>query len=285
MRIGDILRLATNESNTEFTTRNENINALSVHLSKVLKFHHRLDRNNRQNQHRWLRCLNFKYSSHYVYAVYIICKVLFLLNVVLQLYLLYKFLFSSADISHFGVWRDIFSGNSTWRESGHFPRVIWCDFDVRDVGQSQNYSMQCVLSLNIFTEKVFLILSAWYLILFSITAINLIHWIYLIVDPNSSQRFISNHLEMSANWTSVGRSAEEIIELRLQMKKFVRKYLNTDGVFVLTLIAEHADVVFSTDLIYKIWEAHNTIDQQARAIGIENRANGHLRDGQALCLL
>jgi hypothetical protein len=42
MKVGEILRLATNDANGDPATRAENINSLCVHLQKVLKFHHRL---------------------------------------------------------------------------------------------------------------------------------------------------------------------------------------------------------------------------------------------------
>lgn len=43
MKVGEILRLATNEANSDPATREENINSLCVHLQKVLRFHHRLN--------------------------------------------------------------------------------------------------------------------------------------------------------------------------------------------------------------------------------------------------
>lgn len=42
MRVGEVLRLATNEANSEPATRSSNIYALCVHLQGALKFHSRL---------------------------------------------------------------------------------------------------------------------------------------------------------------------------------------------------------------------------------------------------
>ena len=42
MKVGEILRLSMNDSNTDTAVRNENIVALCYNLQRVLKFHQRL---------------------------------------------------------------------------------------------------------------------------------------------------------------------------------------------------------------------------------------------------
>lgn len=42
MRVGEVLRLATNEANSDPATRSSNIYALCVHLQGALRFHYRL---------------------------------------------------------------------------------------------------------------------------------------------------------------------------------------------------------------------------------------------------
>lgn len=65
------------------------------------------------------------------------------------------------------------------------------------MGQSVNHTVQCVLVLNIFTEKAFVLLSAWYVILAALTLSNLTSWCFGYISKASAEHFIFNHLEMS----------------------------------------------------------------------------------------
>lgn len=38
--------------------------------------------------------------------------------------------------------RDVM-GSRQWQKSGVFPRVTWCDFEIRTVGGPQSYSIMC----------------------------------------------------------------------------------------------------------------------------------------------
>ncbi|CCD65171.1 Innexin-17 [Caenorhabditis elegans] len=46
------------------------------------------------------------------------------------------------------ITKDILQGRQ-WQESGSFPRVTFCDFQVRELGYVNNWSLQCVLMVNI----------------------------------------------------------------------------------------------------------------------------------------
>lgn len=65
------------------------------------------------------------------------------------------------------------------------------------MGQSQNHTIQCVLLLNVLTEKVFIVLWAWYVVLATLTICNFTSWTFSYINPRSAEHFIFNHLEMS----------------------------------------------------------------------------------------
>ncbi|KAE9415961.1 hypothetical protein Angca_005388, partial [Angiostrongylus cantonensis] len=267
MRVGEILRLATDEHNTVPEIRKENIKALCIHLQGALRFQKRLKMKN-LSPHKVLRCLNVKYSTYYVTFIYIIAKLAFLVNVGLQTKLLNQCLLPRYFSNQFGfeAWQSLWNGNETWKDNGLFPRVTLCDFEVREMGNIQTHTVQCVLLINVFTEKIFIVLWAWYVFLGTLTACNLVSWMFAMFSDTSKEHFIINHLEMCETPFD-----KESASNRKQVDCFMDKYLGLDGVFLLRLMAQHADVVFITELIGALWLSHCDIEEQRRTLKQMNR--------------
>lgn len=266
MRVGEIIRLTTNDSNTDPKIRSQNIQALCHHLQRVLKFHYRL-KTRHLKPHKIIRLLNIKYSSYYVFLIYMVGKMLFLVNAVCQFCLMNKFLLPpDVHFSAYEVWSDIFSGNTSWKESGIFPRITLCDISIRASGQERKYTSQCVLMINIFTEKIFVTLWAWYMILGSWTLINMTNWFFSVMTSFSAEHFIYKHLEMSGQELFMSENKKDSSEIHIYLRRFINKYLQADGVFILWLIAQHSDILFITDLIYQMWESHYKIERRRESL-------------------
>ncbi|CCD61803.1 Innexin-7 [Caenorhabditis elegans] len=262
MQVGEILRVASDENNAVPLVKKANIDALCIHLRGVLRFQKRL-KLKKIVPHKILRFLNIKYSAYYVTFIYFVAKVAFLLNVILQSKLLNKYMLPHDRQQNFGfdMWKTIFygstNGNETWRENGVFPRVTLCDFETRDMGNVQMHTVQCVLLLNLFTEKIFVFLWAWYILLTAFTVGNLFSWLFAVFNETYNEHFILNHLEMCETPFD-----KDDLKNREHVTRFITLYLGTDGLFLLQLIAQHADVVFTTELIAALFKTYIEIEAQ-----------------------
>lgn len=138
--------------------------------------------------------------------------------------------------------------------------------------------------INIFTEKIFVTLWAWYMILGSWTLINMTNWFFSVMSSFSAEHFIYKHLEMSGeelfmsenkkdssgyshhNWYNLWFRKWCCLEIHIYLRRFINKYLQADGVFILWLIAQHSDILFITDLIYQMWESHYKIERRRESL-------------------
>uniref|UniRef100_A0A0K0FWR7 Innexin n=1 Tax=Strongyloides venezuelensis TaxID=75913 RepID=A0A0K0FWR7_STRVS len=257
MRVGEILRISTDPVNSNPDARKSNVESLSIHLQGALKFHKRL-KNRNLVPHKICRILNLKYAGYYVTLIYFAAKIGFLMNNIFQLHLLQKYLIpDAAEAFGYDALIKLLDSNITWKDHGIFPRVSICDFEVREMGQRQRHTVQCVLVINVFTEKIFIILWFWFSILFAVTISNIFTWIFSLYNETSRSHFIINNLIMA----DVQRDSKSD-DFSRKVKKFVHYYLGWDGVFVLRLIAQHADVVLTVDLISHLWEVFINIEKR-----------------------
>ncbi|KJH48425.1 Innexin [Dictyocaulus viviparus] len=116
---------------------------------------------------------------------------------------------------------DLLRGDD-WQVTGHFPRVTHCDFNRRRPASVQLDTVLCVLTLNIYYEKLFIFLWFWLLFVAIVSIINSIYWILCLFISTKARRIITDYLATDPN-TQPGRlSTEQFFML-----------LGKDGLFVL----------------------------------------------------
>ncbi|CAP38934.1 Protein CBR-INX-6 [Caenorhabditis briggsae] len=116
------------------------------------------------------------------------------INAWIQFYILTKLL----DSPLYSAWGpsilgDLIQGND-WQTTGHFPRVVHCDFNTRRPASVQLDTVLCVLTLNIYYEKLFIFLWFWLVFVAIVSTINSMRWIYYLCNTSKAQKTIRNYL-------------------------------------------------------------------------------------------
>ena len=246
INVHGILQMACNEHNIEPENRARTVHILARHVDDALRYQR--DFGNKQRPvYLWAFVRLGKYYGAYVTLLYCFAKFLYLSNVLGQFFLLNRFL-ETDDYPLFGahvLW-DLLRGME-WKDSGKFPRTTLCDFEIRVLGNIHRHTVQCVLVINMFTEKIFVFLWLWFLFLTICTLSNLIFWVTTLVAPKLRRRFIHKYLELSDYPPT--DSAKD----RKLLNRFVVNFLRPDGVFILRMIAAHSGTVLCTELTNTLW--------------------------------
>ena len=217
------------------------------------------------------RVLNFmkplKGVRHFAFH-YIFLKVLNLLNVVLQMFLLHfifgnRFFFYGIDF-----FTSLLHNKNPFFLTSQFPIITFCDFYVyQNLRKIYYNAAQCVLPINVLIEKFFLIIWFWYYLLIILTVINIFVWLFEIA-PGRKVEFlikylnIRMHMERSRRQTGGAlkqasvRKHDELID-REHVKEFYWEYCGNDGVIMLHLIKSVAGGLIFMDLLSLLWVDYN----------------------------
>ncbi|OAF68387.1 hypothetical protein A3Q56_03864 [Intoshia linei] len=195
-------------------------------------------------------------KGNFIFSMVILTKLLYIGNVVGQLFFMEKFL--GSNFLNYGV--DVFQqvwNENMWTGSQRFPRVTMCDFLIRRLGNVQRYTVQCALSINIFNEIIYLCLWYWFIIIIFFSIFKLVIWITKILIPNSRTRYISKLV----NYKLDGKDGKFFKKFNFP-KKFKKssneiilftEYLGMDGCYIIKLIEENTNVSCCVDLTYKLF--------------------------------
>ena len=141
------------------------------------------------NKNSWI------FKGFYLSIFYMLIKILRLLNLFLQFYLLVIFIGDGYWSWGLSALKTIKEGNG-WKDSTLFPRVTFCDFKVHQLANDHNYTVQCVLMINMFNEKIYLFIWFW-LVLLMIAAVvdiiyNFINILFIPYGKMSTNKRITN---------------------------------------------------------------------------------------------
>ncbi|KAL4239890.1 hypothetical protein ACF0H5_000690 [Mactra antiquata] len=199
----------------------------------------------RQKLSRLCFCFNRREGT-YLTGLYILVKLLYVANVISQFFILDAFLGG-----FFSLWGleaiYILAKEHSLMESRRFPRATLCDLKWRQMQNIQPHTVQCVLPINLWNEKIFLFLWYWLVLVSAATGLSFITWIWKSLFRKSRETFVKKYLKCSSR-----------IQTPMD-KKLARKfasYLRDDGVFVIRMIQKNSNDILMTDLITRLWDIY-----------------------------
>lgn len=179
--------------------------------------------------------------------LYLLVKLLYIFNVLLQFLLLDVLL--TTQFEAYGL--DVMGGavsDTDWTETPRvpFPRVTLCDFNIRRLGNVHRYTVQCALPINLYNEKIFLFLWFWLIFVCLVNLVDFVMWLLRSFMPGDRQRYIQEHLRYGRRLNST--------EEHQASTQFVHSYLKRDGVFLLRLIGHNTNKITVNELIISLWD-------------------------------
>ncbi|ELT87275.1 hypothetical protein CAPTEDRAFT_93311 [Capitella teleta] len=194
------------------------------------------------------------FYGNFLMVCYMITKLLYLVNSIVQLYVLDYFLGTDFHMYGIEVLRKLYQGED-WSISSRFPRVTMCDFRIRHMNQLHRYVVQCVLPINLFNEKIFIFVWFWLCFLAMCTIISFLKWSWK-----------SFYWPGQVNWVKRQLRPMENVKLqRSTLRHFTENYLKRDGMFLLRLIGANLGNVAAGEVICGLWNNHSTEMRYDRA--------------------
>ena len=197
-------------------------------------------------------------SGYYISALYMFVKLLYVLNVCGQFFLLNTFMGPDYNIFGFQVIRDLMQGKNFW-ESPRFPRVTMCDFVIRTLGENNHRNtIQCTLPINLFNEKIFIFIWFWLFMVAAMSVYTLFTWLFTFTS-SSRLSFIKRYLKVNdrlgyvSHHGSTTSSSSHLIDGKI-LDAFLFEYLKHDGVFLLRIVKKNTNDIVTGELVCALWD-------------------------------
>lgn len=129
-----------------------------------------------------------------------------------------------------------------------FPRETLCDFSVRQMQNVHKYTVQCVLPINMWSEKVFMVLWFWIVLLILLNIYNYQYWFRKLLLPHNRQAFISKHLAIFSK--DVNKTRPKSI------RNFTLNFLNHDSLLVLRILEMSAGNRYANVVVRNLWNEY-----------------------------
>jgi len=225
-------------------------------------------------------CMYGKFQGNYFMMVYLLTKILYVVNSIGQLSLLNEML----GIKYYRYGLELLQKlilliqnqplQQSYRQQGglskYFPKVTLCDFEVREPNHlynSHRYTVECVLPNNLLFEQLFTFLFFWYTMIVILNLISLLTWSYSFIRPvrikyvtTRLKLLLIRHLRKSLNTNDETTSStiqdDSLLYRDDSHLDFARNYLKCDGIFVLRLLETNTSDFVVTHVIEELFNSY-----------------------------
>ncbi|CAF0862236.1 unnamed protein product [Didymodactylos carnosus] len=249
--------LSMDQLNSE--TREKSVRSLAKHIDKALAYHREYEYGFmykiRRSITSILCCTLGRTSGNYLACVYIFVKFLYIANAIGQLFLLNLFMGKDFNMYGINVLNQWLHGNEMDAVE-RFPRITMCKFKIRTLGDNiQPYDVQCLLPINIYNEKIFLLIWFWLAFVAAASTYGLIKWLYYFTSK-SRRDFIQRFLR--ANDIHYNDSLNQTLNSHPSPAKrlddFINNYCRQDGILLLRIIKKNTNNVIAGEVICALWD-------------------------------
>lgn len=263
VNIDRLVELAENTQLGKPEEREKTIVQVAKYLDIWLKTHHYYHFNlivRMRQKFGNIFCFWFaKREGKFLIGFYLFVKMLYAANVVFQFFILNKFLAMNYTVYGYDVIKMLVT-EGEFADAYRFPRITLCDFEIRQLENIQRYTVQCVLPINLFNEKIFIFLWFWYLIVAVVSCWSYLSWLIHSLISHNRSHYVKKYLK-------IHDSLKNEADAKLA-KKFANEYLKDDGVFVLQVVGKNTSELVVTDLVNNLWNLYKT-NQEAVAANSE----------------
>ena len=227
--------------------------ARHIHIALSLKYDNDVDESlsklSRINIARRLPC--GRRHGNWLFIVYMFVKVVYLVNIIGQLFLLNNFFGFQYHQWGFEFLRKFLTGDEDYsRIDKAFPRVTFCDFRIRNLADNiHQHSVQCALPINLFNEKFFICLWFWLIILAVATFVNFLYWLK-VTFVGYRKRTMAKYLR-SHNKLGTGEKDLDIFNT------FITEYCHLDGAFIIEIIRRNSNYITTSEIIVALWSRYH----------------------------
>jgi hypothetical protein len=268
-----ITKMVTDMDQMDGEKREKAVRSLAKHIDKALAYHREYEHGFMYNVRRRvgsiLCCTMGRHSGNYLAFTYVCVKLLYIANAIGQLFLLNVFMgrgFSLIGIETIQRWMNGQDMDAVER----FPRITMCKFIIRTLGDNiQPFDVQCLLPINIYNEKIFLLIWFWLAFIAAASIYGLIKWLYYFTI-NARLNFVSRFLKAneiryySSSLSTTGISSTIDPDDQTPIKRledFVNCYCRQDGLLLLRIIKKNTNNVIAGEVICALWENWKVMPQ------------------------